>query len=105
MNKKLPNMFVNKIDKNLSNNDTVYYSSNRQTLEKVVKSPSDYMTINQKINAIFKSLNHAYKLNVKIVYKDGTESEKILIGKKQNNLITYDNEIINISDILNIEKK
>ncbi len=99
MDKKLPKVFANKIDKPLNNNETVYY--NRNEKKEPIKN-SSRLTINQKINQIFGSSRYVYKADVIITTKTGNLNKKI-IGRNKNQLITLDNEIIPIDDIIDIE--
>lgn len=112
MDKKLPGIFANKIDKKLHNNENVYYSSSRN-IEEVKESPKKQtqldktivakpLNINQKINNIFNSNKYVYKADVNITTKEGTVVKKI-IGQNKTHLITMDNELISISDIVDIE--
>ncbi|MFI3307241.1 MAG: hypothetical protein R3Y21_01610 [Mycoplasmatota bacterium] len=106
MEKKLPRIFVNKIEKELKNNDRIFYSSNKELVDinKDIKEvEKDYLTIEQKINRIFNQSNYMYKSIIKIEFLDGTKLEKTIIGRKNKNLITIDNELINIAKIKNIE--
>ena len=97
MKKDLPKVFANKINKKLNNNNT-YSITN-----KFEESTRDYnIDVNKKINDIFKSPRYIYRANVDIKLKDRTIKKKI-IGKKNNNLITIDNELIPISDIIDID--
>lgn len=89
MKKELPKVFQNKITKPIGNNDRVFYGVNKN----VRKSTT--------IDDLFKP-NEIYRTNVKITLNDKTIEKKI-IGRTQNNLITIDNEIIPISDIVQIE--
>ena len=57
----------------------------------------------KKINEIFGSLNHVYKSRVRITMNDGIIEEQI-VGKTNINLLTIDNKLIKITDILDIEK-
>ena len=93
---KLPNVFASPINKKLNNYQDMYRS------DKKVKSynPKD---INKKINEIFGSLNHVYKSKVRITMSDGVKEEEI-VGKTNINLLTIDNKLIKITDILDIEK-
>lgn len=95
MNKKIPSVFANRIDKKIVNNNT--YSVTRS--DEVFKN--EKVDINSKINNIFKSSGYIYKINVEIVLKDKTITKKI-IGKKNGYLITIDNERISIDDIIDI---
>lgn len=99
---KKPNLFVNKIDKKIDNNDRVFYSSSsnkKNSFEKVNNKKNN--NLNQKINSIFTSSNYVYKAEVKIKFKDKEVIKKI-VGKNQKHLITMDNELIPISDIMDI---
>ena len=100
MNKKI-NLFVNKIEKELRNNEKVYYSNVDRNVETVNESKSS-VDLNQKINSIFKSNNYVYKANVRIKFKDKEEIKKV-VGKNKNYLITLDNELIPIIDIVDVE--
>ena len=106
MGKKLPKVFANKIEKPLKNNETVFYdrSEEKKVEQKEEKSNqfSSRLTINQKINQIFGSSRYVYKADVIITTKDGNLNKKI-IGRNRNELITMDNEVIPISEIMDIE--
>lgn len=93
---KLPNVFASPINKKLNNYQDLYRS------DSTTKSynPKD---INKKINEIFGSLNHVYKSWVRITMNDGIIEEQI-VGKTNINLLTIDNKLIKITDILDIEK-
>lgn len=97
LKKKLPEMFQNKIDKNLENNNKLYYSaSNEIPIKKTKKN------IHKKISEIFSSPNYIYKANVKITTNDKTFNTQI-IGRNKNYLITMDNKTISINSIIDIE--
>ena len=96
--KDLPNVFHNKINKKFNNNRNVYYSNN--TYED--NSVADTRTILQKINDIFSSPNYVYKANVEITLKDKKVTKRI-IGRNKNYIITMDNDLIPITDIIDIK--
>ena len=101
MEKKLPKVFANKIDKELKNNEIVYYNKNEdRKIEE--KDPLSSLTVNQKINQIFSSTRYIYKADVVVTTKNGKMNKRI-IGRNRNELITMDNEVINVNDILDIE--
>lgn len=106
MEKKLPKVYANKIDKEIKNNETIYYDRGEKIEEKTQESKKDTIpkefSIQQKINKIFGSSRYVYKADVDITLKDGKISKKV-IGRNKNELITMDNELINISDIVDIE--
>lgn len=109
MEKKLPKVFANKIDKSLDNNKNVFYSATSDTIDIEDSQSSQNRTfefkgqnVNQKINSIFTSPRYVYKADVDITTKDGKIS-KIIIGRNSTHLITIDNELISISDIIDID--
>ncbi|MCM1370323.1 MAG: hypothetical protein NC181_00260 [Clostridium sp.] len=104
MNKK-PSVFVNKIDKELKNNEKVYFSRN-ETSEKTDKSNIDTSkkSIDVQLKEMFESTSYIYKADVVIKTKDGV-LEKRVIGRNNSHLITMDNELIPISDIIEIKNK
>ena len=101
MEKKLPKIFANKIDKKINNNESVYYDKNEVRNEQK-NNTSSVFTVNQKINQIFSSARYVYKADVIITTKNGKMNKRI-IGRNRNELITMDNEVINVNDILDIE--
>ena len=89
-----PKVFQNIINKKIDNNND-YYMSN-------IKKKIDNRSINTKINEMFKSSSFIYKIDALIVLKD-KEIKKRIIGKNNNNLITIDNEVIPINEIIDIK--
>ena len=108
MEKKLPKVFANKIDKNLENNDNYFYSANSETSQEDIRESKEQSfivhgeNVQQKIQSIFNSPRYVYKADVDITLKDGKVSKRI-IGKNMTHLITIDNELIPISDIIDID--
>ena len=121
MEKKLPKVFANKIEKEVGNNKSVFYSSKdglgvdnsdvraesnetddfaNRVKDNLVKPKNIY----QKLNDIFSSSRYVYKADVEITLKDGVVTKRIIV-KNSNHLITIDNELIPISDIIDIKHK
>ncbi len=98
--KDLPKVFQSKIDKKFNNNRSVYYSSNDNSTNEIV----DTKTIKQKINDIFSSPNYVYKANVDITLKDKKITKRI-IGRNKDYIITMDNDLIPIGDIIDIKSQ
>ena len=98
--KELPKVFKNQINKSFTNNEKVFYSNNKVTEEKT----KDDKNIVQKINAIFSSPNYIYKANVEITLKDKILNTRI-IGRNKSFIITMDNNLIPIKDIIDIKSK
>lgn len=106
MQKKLPNLFANKIEKKLANNDAIYYSlkpSNKKEQSPVETFKSDERSVPEKIRELFNSSRYVYKMNVTLMLKDGTTVNKDIIGEVSNNLITIDEDLISIDDIKDIK--
>ena len=108
MNKKLPRVFRNTIDKEIKNNREVYYVNSSDDDFSFVKEKKDIIKedidINEKIRRIFKPGRHIFAISVIIVTKDKTYDTKIA-GKVKDNIITLDNDVININSILDIYEK
>lgn len=101
MKEKLPKVFANSFSKQISNNEKVYHVRKEISEPVEIKSfPPE--NINNKINALFKSSKYVYKLDVEITTSNGV-SKKRIIGKNKTNLITLDNELIPIKDIIDIK--
>ena len=104
MEKKIPKVLANKIEKKAGNNEDIYYSHEDKTDER--KSSFTKIkgkNINQKLNEIFNSANYIYKADVRLVLKDKTINKRI-VGRNATHLITIDNELIPLTDIIDIEK-
>ena len=91
----LPNIFKGKVGENINNNkDMIYTSNNREE----VKSKS----IDAKINDIFSAKDFVYKKKVTIITKNGAITKEV-VGINDKGLLTLDNEVINLKDILDIK--
>lgn len=101
--KDLPKVFRNNVDKKFNNNKTVYYSSDdNRNINNTNESIYDNKNILQKINEIFSSPNYVYKANVEITLKDKKVTKRI-IGRNKDYIITMDNMLIPIRDIIDIK--
>lgn len=116
MDKKLPKVFANTIEKEINNNEKVYTSTSQEEKQsseqqkkqtnkleekkKTIKKPVQQIT--KKINEIMNTKNYIYKIPVKIILEDKEITTKI-IGKNNTNIITIDNQLIQINKIKNIE--
>lgn len=105
MDKKLPKIYANKIERKAGNNEDVYCSFDDKE-ERTVSAPSKLKgkNVNQKLNEIFNSANYIYKADVKLTLKDGIVTKRI-VGRNSTHLITIDNELIPITDVVDIERK
>lgn len=107
MDKKIPKVYANKIEGKAGNNEDVYYSHgeniNHEDRTSHTVSKLKGKNINQKINEIFNSANYVYKADVKLTLKDGVVTKRV-VGRNSTHLITIDNELIPLTDIVDIER-
>lgn len=110
MKKNLPKVFQNTIDKDLKNNESIYYSLSKNDNVVINKNEkNDYeeivnnSNIEKKINDIFKSSNYIYKAKVDIKTSNNTINTRI-IGRNKEYIITFDNKKIPIKDIIDIKE-
>ena len=96
MEEKKPHVFVNKIKKNLTNNETLFRSSNPELVKK------EGVDVRAKIREIFNNRNYIYKADVTITTKEGQVNKRI-VGYKDDYLLTIENEKILFNDIIDIE--
>lgn len=104
MEKKLPKVFANKIEGKAGNNEDVYCSFDIKE-DRTAEAPSKLKgkNVNQKLNEIFNSSSYIYKADVKLTLKDEVVTKRI-VGRNATHLITIDNELIPLTDIVDIEK-
>ncbi len=99
--KKVPEIFVNKLKKNISNNKEVYYSYNDNNIYEEEIIPNEY-NLQQRINKLFKSNDFIYKKKFEIKTKNGIR-EYIIISKSYDYLLCIDGTKIYIKDIIDIK--
>lgn len=110
MKKKLPKVFQNTINKDLKNNESIYYSLNKNDDIIIKKNDNkeyeeiiNNSNIERKINNIFTSSNYIYKAKVEIKTINDNINTKI-IGRNKEYIITFDNKKIPIKDIIDIKE-
>jgi len=96
--KDLPKVFANRVSDNLNNTQDLFYGNDR-----IIEKKRRNIDIVKKINNIFAAKDHVYKSDVKIYLNDKV-IEKVIIGKTNTHLITFEGEYIKISDINDVEK-
>jgi len=89
---KLPNIYKGNVAASANNNLRVAYADKEERVD-----------AKDLINKIFKQ-NKLYKQEVEIETKDKTYNTKI-IGKTNEHVITINNEIIKIADIIKIKTR
>lgn len=105
MDRKMPKVFANKIEKDVSNNDRVYYSfKNTNEMHSEIKKEESFVrgtNIMQKLKSIFSSPVFVYKAKVDIVTDDGKMTKEI-VGYNNTHVMTMNDELIPISRIKDI---
>lgn len=98
----LPKVYQNRNIGNINNDQEFFYSAKVEQQNN--KSNYSSINIDYKINNLFKSNKYIYKINVNIKTKS-RDFDTTIIGKMNNNLITIDNDLIPIKDIIDIKEK
>ncbi len=97
--KKLPKIYKNEITKKINNNKEVCYLKNRQTSD---VTPHQKKDIELTLDEIFSGIGYSY--NIPVTIKTSTKTyDTSLITKTKNNVVTLDNDIISIEDIISLE--
>ena len=103
--KQLPPIF--KLSNNIKDTNQKYYHekvTNKIKEEKQEKSIDNDLSIEEKINKIFKTRGYAFNIPVEITFSNKTINTYLAL-KKNDSIITLDNEVIPISTITSLEIK
>lgn len=104
MKKILPSLYKGKVKNNNRNQkQTVLGKIEDNITNVVVNDEKEEKNINRKIKDIFNSPNYVYKANVSITMNDNQKLKKTIIGRTNNSLITIDDELIDVSKIVQID--
>lgn len=105
MKKILPSLYKGKVrsDSNKNQKQTVLSKIEDNVTNVVVNDEIESKNINRKIRDIFNSPNYVYRANVSITMNDGETLKKTIIGRTNNSLITIDDELIDVSKIIQID--
>ena len=101
--KQLPPIF--KVNNSIKNNNQKYYYekvTNKIKEEKQEKSIDNDLSIEEKINKIFKTRGYAFNIPVEITFSNKKVNTYLAL-KKNDSIITLDNEVIPISTITSLE--
>lgn len=102
---KLPKIYQNTIKKEIHNNTKVYYGKNNTDGEsKNIDIYQDSKSVANIIDDIFALPTYSFNINLLIHTKEKIYDTS-LIAKSKGAVITFDNDIIPIADIIKIEKK
>ena len=91
---KKEKIYINKIDKKILNNQSYCDVSEKEII------PND-LSIQDKLDKLFNINGYVFNKDVKIITNNKTYNTKIA-GKVGHNIITLDNDIINIKCIKDI---
>lgn len=97
--KKLPKIYQNDITRCINNNKKVCYLKDEEQIEE--EQPTN---LDETLNEIFNGIGNSYNIPVEIITKN-RKYQTSLISKTDNYIITLDNEIISLSDIVDIKIK
>ncbi len=103
--KQLPPIFKLN-DSPKDTNQKYYYEkvSNRINTKKHEKTIDNNLSIEEKINKIFKTKGYAFNIPVTITFSNKTVDTYLAL-RKNDSIITLDNEVIPISTITSLEIK
>ncbi|MDD3821998.1 MAG: hypothetical protein ACOXZW_01940 [Bacilli bacterium] len=116
MDMRKPSLFVNPIVKKITNSQQLFYSKHQDTKTQKLKTKASVnkittniekftaQSIDEKINSLLELPKYLYDLDLEIV----TNAENVItkiIGKNKTHLITTDNKLIPIVDIVDIKVK
>lgn len=99
--KKLPKIYQGEQNKKFNNNKQLCYLENDEVR---LQETKNIKTTEEVLNEIFSGIGYSYNIPVTIKTKDKTYNTS-LIAKTKNNLITLDNELIPLSEIISIKKQ
>ena len=101
-------VFANKIDKKIGNNQSYYDILNiDNNFDELIednnanKIENNNLSVREKLNKIFERNGYVFNVDVRIVTKSKEYITKIAT-KVNNQIITLDNDIIDINDIKDI---
>lgn len=97
MKKDLPSVYANPINKEIKNNNDIYFGKSNED-----RSASK-VNVYDKINEIFASPHHVYKSNVLIKTRNG-EIKTTIVGKSGNYLLCLNGDKINMLEINDISR-
>lgn len=108
MKGEFPKIFKNKVDKLKSKVQKEYYYHNNEEvlLEEEKENDTkkvDKLTLVNKINNIFSRPDYVYQADINILYKNGKNINKKVVGVKDNYLLTFEGEKIYIDEIYDIK--
>lgn len=105
MKKELSRLYRGKVKNNIQNQKQAVLSSIDENITDIneININNDKKPIKKQIKDIFNSPSYVYKADVSIIMENGEELKKTIIGRTNNSLITIDDELIDVSKIIQID--
>lgn len=103
MNKKLPKLYVNKIDKLIDNNEKVFYSASKKANNEKPSSKEGAKTVKEKIKALLNAPDFIYKKTATITFKNKSVVSKDVTGEVDGKIVAIGDELISIDEIEDIK--
>ncbi len=103
--KQLPPIF--KVSNNIRDTNQKYFyekATNKIKPKEIKKNIDNNLSIEEKINKIFRTKGYAFNIPVEITFSNKTVNTYLAL-KKNDSIITLDNEVIPISTITRLEIK
>lgn len=98
--KKLPKIYQNSFDKKFKNNKVVSYVTNENIdLERISRDD-----IHKTLDDVFSGIGYSFNIPVIIKTSDRVYDTSLVV-RTDNNIVTLDNEVISINDIISIKRK
>lgn len=100
--KKLPNIFKPDMNRQVKNNEEVYYSFIKPQKEEIKKETKKNKNSSMRVSTI---LNNNNIFNKKVLIKTSTNEYKTeILSKMGNNIIIANGKVLATSDILSIDE-
>ncbi len=104
MQKKLPKIYQSSFSHKIDNNAKVFYSASTATpMSKELKIHKE-QSVEEVLEELFQGTGHIFNIPVEIVTPTKRLDTRIA-GKVRNTIITLDNDVINVSEIISIKRK
>lgn len=94
--KKLPEIYKNNITKAIKNNKEICHLKN-------IEEKSSNLEIKDILDDVFNGIGYSYNIPL-IINTYNKTYQTSLVAKTKENIVTLDNEIIAIKDIISIKK-
>lgn len=108
MAKQLPKIFQSPISHKIENNNKMFYSLNQEKAAQnapiISQNNKNIESVEKTLDNLFHTTGYIFNIPVEIVTKEKKLQTKIA-GKVKNTIITLDNDVIPITEIISIKRK